>query len=204
MNDWVQQAEYKSEVIIDIGFMVQESFYFGPENGFTPEQYQELREALPVPDFEMSGNFVLTKNLAGKEFLLAEHYKAVVAMHEKHCKDISKSTHFWNRPIVFQENDFCISFSWHDRFREGKNVLESLSSIQDGEIYWDRDQGWELEIYGQGEFLFAREWDPDYEKLHCQVKFDRKSVREQSQALIAHTTEIISYLSREIGHDHWT
>lgn len=204
MEDWKEQAVLKEGVSIDIGFMVRDSFYYGPDNGFTPEEYREMRELLFVPDLKRSGNFVLITEIKGQELELLKHYQNVIENYRKYDKDITKSSHFWNRPILYKENDFYIGFPWHDRFREGKVVLENLTATENGDVYWDLHQGWKLEIYGSDNFLYVRESDPDSEALSCQVKFDWNSIREQSNNLLLSVTKLIDFLSKEIGYDYWT
>ena len=203
MGDWKKSAILQNNVKVDIGFMVSESFYFGPDNGFTPEQYEELRVPLYQPKLKKSGSFILSSEIVGNEEELIKHYQDVVMKYKEYGKVISKSTHFWNRPIIYN-SEFVISFSWHDKFGEGRNVLDNLTSTEDGEIYWDMDQGWELEMVAEEGLIYAREWDPDYEEIHCQVKFDRVEARQQATVLIPTVSTLIKKLSGAIGHDYWT
>ena len=203
MSDWKQSAILQNDVKVDIGFMASESFYFGPDNGFTPEQYEELRAPLYQPKLKRSGQFILSSEIIGNEEELIKHYQDIAMKYKEYGKDISKSTHFWNRPVIYN-SEFVISFPWHDKFGEGRNVLDNLTSTEDGNVYWDADQGWELEITAEEDFMYAREWDPDNEELHCQVKFDRVQVRQQATALIPNISVLIKKLSEAVGHDYWT
>ncbi|MDS1311976.1 hypothetical protein [Marinobacter xiaoshiensis] len=203
MDDWKKSAILQNSVKVDIGFMANENFYYGPENGFTPQQYEEMRVPLYQPKLNRSGSFILFSDIVGNEEELLKHYLDVSKKYIEYKKDISKSTHFWNRPVIFN-SDFIISFPWHDKFREGKNVLDNLTTTEDGGVYWDADQGWELEIEAKENLIYARERDPDYEEVHCQVKFDRAEIREQAAALIPNVSALIEKLSGAIGHDYWT
>ncbi|WP_428243474.1 hypothetical protein [Gynuella sp.] len=203
MDDWKQSATFQNDVKVDIGFMASDDFYFGPENGFTPEQYEAMRVSLYQPALKKSGSFILSSDVIGHEKELIKHYLDVAKKYAEYQKDISKSTHFWNRPVIYNSN-FVISFPWHDNFREGRHVLDSLTSIEDGNIYRDMDQGWELEIVARGDLMYVREWDPDDEEIHCQVKFDRANIRQQATALTTNVSVLIQQLSEALGHDHWT
>jgi hypothetical protein len=203
MDDWKQSAILQTNVKVDIGFMANEKFYFGPENGFTPEQYEEMQVPLYQPNLNRSGSFILFSDIVGNEEELIKHYLDVSKKYMIYKKDISKSTHFWNRPVIFN-SEFVISFSWHDRFREGKNVLDNLTATEDGEVYWDADQGWELEIAAKDNLMYARERDPDSEEIHCQVKFDRTEIRKQAIQLMPSVSALIEKLAGAIGHDYWT
>jgi len=44
--EWISRATPIEAVRVDVGFLIAETFYHGPENGFTQEQWQQLREAL--------------------------------------------------------------------------------------------------------------------------------------------------------------
>lgn len=203
MDDWKQSAVLQKNVRIDIGFMVSESFYFGSDNGFTPTQYEEMRVPLYQPQLMKSGGFILYSDIESNEEELIKHYADVVEKYKKYKKDISKSTLFWNRPVIFN-SEFIISFPWHDKFRDGMNVLNNLTSTKDGEIYWDADQGWKLEISARDEFMYAREWDPDYEEIYCQVKFDRVNMSQQAASLISEVSGLIEKMTKALGNDYWT
>ncbi|VAW83658.1 hypothetical protein MNBD_GAMMA16-1159 [hydrothermal vent metagenome] len=204
MDDWKIESEYKENVLIDIGFMVQDSFYYGPENGFTPEEHEKKRVPVYQPNLNMSGSFVLASDVFEKESELLAHYKDVIKKYTEFNKDITKSTHFWNRPIIYQKDGFNVSFPWHDRFHEGKNVLDNFTVTEDGEVYWDIDQGWELEIYGKDDLLYIREREPESEEVYCNVSFNWQNVREQSSVLITKVHNLIQYLSNSVGRDYWT
>ncbi|AJQ94830.1 hypothetical protein [Gynuella sunshinyii] len=203
MDNWMQSATFQNDVKVDIGFMACDSFYFGPENGLTPEQYETMRVSLYQPELKKSGSFILSCDVIGHEEELIKHYRDVVQKYAEYGKDISQSTHFWNRPVIYN-SDFVISFPWHDHFREGKNVLDHLTSVEDGNIYRDIDQGWALDIAARDDLIYAREWDPDYEEIHYQVKFDRVTIRQQAKALMTDVPALIQKLSAALGHDYWT
>ena len=203
MNDWKKFATLQSNVKVDIGFMANEKFYFGPDNGFTPEEYEQMQVPLYQPKLRRTGRLILFSDIVGNEEELIKHYVDVSKKYLEYKKDISKSTYFWNRPVIFN-SEFIISFAWHDRFSEGKNVLDNLTSTEDGEVYWDVDQGWELEIEAKENLIYARERDPDCEEVYCQVKFERSDIRKQASALIPNVSELIEKLAGSFGHDYWT
>lgn len=203
MEDWRKEIEFQRNVRVDIGFLVDQDFYYGPDNGFLLEQYKSMRVSLYHPEIKMSDNMVLYSNIIGKERELERYYLDVADKYKQYKKDITKSTHFWNRPVIYN-SDFDINFPWIDRFRDGKNVLEHLASTTESEIYWDMDQSWALEVIGKNGLLYVREWDPDYDEIHCQVKFDWVSVRKQSLDLIPKVSNVIHELTIVLGRDYWT
>ena len=201
---WLPEAIAVDDAVADIGFLIQESFYFGPENGFSPQQWQELREPVYQPSLKKAGNFVLSADVIGKETELAAHYKDVAAKALAHRRSLKGSSHFWNRPVVYSPNKFVLSFPWHDKFREGKRLLNSLASDATGEMFWDRDQGWALEMHRIGDSLYAQECDPDEEVIHYTVKFPHESLKEQIKVLLPRIETLIAFLASEVGQDYWS
>ena len=108
MENWKELAKLQEDVRLDIGFMVRETFYYGPENGFSPEQYESMRVPIYFPEMKKSGNFVLYSDVVGRESELKCHYLDVAGKCKQYKKDITASTHFWNRPVI-HNTDFVIS-----------------------------------------------------------------------------------------------
>ena len=200
---WLPEAIPVEDSVVDIGFLVQESFYYGPENGFSPQQWQELREAVYQPSIKKSGNFILSADVLGKESELAAHYKDVAAKALAHRRSLKNSSHFWNRPVVYSTDKFVLSFPWHDKFCEGKRLLGALANGT-GEVLWDRDQGWELEVHRVGDSLYAREGDPDDHVIYYTVKLPYEPIKTQIEALLPRVESLIAFLAREVGQDYWS
>lgn len=202
--DWKAESVAVEGVLVDVGFLVQEAFYYGPENGFTPRQRQELQDKLYKPDLRKSGSFVLSADILGKERELSAHYKDVVAKAKDRGKSLHNSSHFWNRPVIYSPNLFYLSFPWHDRFREGRRLLQALLKGAEGEVFSDIDQGWQLDIELFDGVMYAREGDPDERTFHCNVKFEYSPIRAQVEELLRRVERLIAHLTSELGEDNWT
>ena len=203
-GDWKYESVHMNGVTVDIGFIVKDSFYYGPENGFTSEQWSALQEKLYQPDLHKSGSFVLSADINGKEEELFAYYKDLKAKVLARGKSLENSTEFWNRPVIYAPDSFNLSFCWHDRFREGKSLLRALLADDDGEVFSDIDQGWQLDIYRHDGMLYALQGDPDTGTVHYNVKFEHAPIKDQAAQLLPRIEKLIADLTAQLGTDYWT
>jgi hypothetical protein len=204
LTDLRSESIAAERVRVDIGFTVRESFYYGPDYNFTPQQWLELRDALYQPAIPKSGSLVLSTDIVGKERELCAHYKDVIDKATAHGKSLQSSSHFWNKPVIYSPDLFNLSFAWHDRFREGKGFLDALLHGAEGDVYSDLDQGWQLDIQLFNGILYVQEVDPDEGTCHCNVNFEYAPFRAQVVELMPRVQHLIAYLTSELGRDYWT
>jgi hypothetical protein len=202
----ISQAEYVSPVRVEVGFLIQESLYTGPANGFTEEQWQNSRDKLYQPSIKKSGSFALSADVSGHEMELARYYKDVLWKADRHGMHIKKgSSHFWNRPKIHFPAGPTFDFPWYDHFSEARRLFDAISSAKcDGEVFDDIDQCWEIVFWLQDGMLYASEFDPDDETTRRSFKFDYQPVKSQIAELIPRVERIISMLSDELGTDYWS
>lgn len=202
--EWVSRAKPSDAAVVEIGFLISDSFYFGPENDFSPEQWQSLRDPLYRPAIDRHGNYVLTSALSESPAELIKHYADVVRARDKHGKRWARQpTYFWMRPLIFSCGVFEISFPWYDTWEETKPLLDALERSGDGELFSDLEQGWEVAIVASGDRLFMRQGDFDSgEEEEC-VSCDRASLTRQVQPLRDRCEAVLAELRSGLGHDYW-
>lgn len=203
--EWVSRAKPVDAALLEVGFLASESFYFGPENDFSPEQWQSLREPLYQPAVARHQGWVLTSALAKSPDELLKHYADVIRLRDKHGKRWTRQPpYFWMRPLVFLPTAFEISFSWYDTWEEATFLLDALESSGEGEIFSDVEQGWEVMIVASGDRLFVRQGDSDSgEEQEC-ISCDRADLVRQVPPLRSRCEQILAKLRQEFGQDYWS
>ena len=203
--EWVSRTRPVGAAVVEVGFLISDSFYFGPEDDFSPEQWQSLREPLYQPAIERHGNYVLTSALAETPAELVKHYADVIRARDRHGKRWTKQpTYFWIRPLIFSPGTFEISFPWYDTWEESEPLLDALERSGEGEIFSDLDQGWEVAIVASGGRLLMRQGDFDSgEEQEC-VSCDRTYLTRQVPLLRDRCERMLSELRRALGHDYWS
>jgi hypothetical protein len=204
-SEWVARAKPVEGAVIEVGFLISDSFYFGPENGFSPEQWKSHREPLYQPAIERHNNRVLSSALSDTPAELLKHYADVIRARDKHKKRwATQPAYFWMRPLIFAAGVFEISFTWYDTWEETKPLLDALERSEEGEIFSDLEQGWEVAIVASGGRLLIRQGDFDSgEEQEC-VSLDRASLTRQIPLLRDRCDRVLSELRRELGHDYWS
>jgi hypothetical protein len=82
-----------------------------------------------------------------------------------------------------------------------------FSAVRDGkrgEVFFDTDQGWEIEVCAEEDDFFIRSRDPDGEETHCNVRFRRHLLLDLIPTIRERTQHIIGQLSNALGDDVWT
>ena len=203
--DWLSNTNSVDDATLDIGFIVRSSFYYGDENNFTPEQWESLREPLRQPDVERFGDFVLAYNIEHRVTELIAYYKDVVRLARKHSKKLAnQKSYFWMRPLIYRHDDFAVTFPWYDTYGESERFFDNLANATDGEVFWDRDQCWELTVYAKDGRLYVREWNPDDEEEHVQFNCPLDNLCGQVEAVRKRSDAIMDQLRAGLGNDYWS
>lgn len=202
---WAKQSEPMEGVQVDIGFMIDASFYCGPENGISAEQWETLRESLWQPGIPViEQRLALSADCAGQVDALCTHYRDVLDKAARHGKDPRRGTCFWNRPVVHAPGGLVLSFPWHDHFCEGRLFIESLATDEPGEVFSYCEQGWDFELHLHEGTLYLREGDPDEGTTFHNLRFAHAPLKAQAPVVLARVEALIAQLTHELGHDYWT
>jgi hypothetical protein len=203
--DWAARAEPVDDVRIDVAFIVEPSFYYGPSSQISPEQWETLREPLYMPEIPGAAQgFVLSADCTGREDALCRHYRDLLAKAARHGKDPADGMHFWSRPVVHAPGRLLVEFPWHDRFSDARAFLESLAPGTPGEVFSDYEQGWYLDLRLHDGTLYLRNDDPDEGTIFHNLRFAYAPVRAQVDGVLARAEALIARLTDALGRDHWT
>src|SRR5579872_682654 len=206
MESWFADAKRLASLDAEICFLLHEDFYFGADSYPEVADRNEV-ESLPSPNFARNvPSMVRSKEAVGHEEELVNYYREVVRVARKHRKTFNDIRHyFWLRFWLWNtKEDIHIVFPWYDTFSEIDRFLGSVNENKEGQIFWDTDQGWELEVHASDGDLFARVRNPDDDEAHAVVKFSKRMLVEQLQPLRSRTESLIRFLSLAIGRDVWT
>lgn len=201
--EWTKTAKPVDHASLDVGFVISDSFYYGADNDFTLEEWESSRTKITQPKLSKFGDFVLSSDVGDVGELL-NYYRDVLILAKEHKKRIeNRSSYFWIRPLIYERDEFAITFPWYDTYEETKRFLESVEEKEEGQVFWDRDQCWELTAHARDGRLYLREWDPDYEEEHVSVSVDFASLRSQIKPTKNRTESILTQLRAALGRDYW-
>jgi hypothetical protein len=207
MKDWFNSATLVDDASVEIGFLLHPDFYYGPDR-HTDIAERKLIEPLCVPAFPRAAErLATTKEAENHTGELIRYYADVVRLSRKHGKSFEQiRLYFWLRLFICDPSgNFNVSFPWYDTLSEMEGLLNILSDPPStGEVHWDRDQCWELEMDAHGGMLYVREWDPDYEEIHVVGKLPLLSLASSSKAALDRARQIIATLTTALTEDAWT
>lgn len=203
--EWTSRRKPVGAVSVDVGFLIAESFYYGPENGFSQKQWQQQREPLYQPSVARYGQYLLSADLEESATELVRYYQDVMRLVVRHRKEIDQqSQYFWMRPLIFARGDFAITFPWYDTWEEAVPVLDALVGPGDGLLFHDLEQGWELHVFAERDCLFFRQGDFDSGEEHLAIAADRAQLSGQVPVVRERVPRLLQHLSAALGRDYWS
>ncbi|MCU0390342.1 MAG: hypothetical protein MUE81_04430, partial [Thermoflexibacter sp.] len=118
---------------------------------------------------------------------------------------LSNASYFWIRPIIknLDNGNILASFPWYDTLQEIRYLCNGLINNEEGEIFYDRDQSWEIIVESYEGKLFIKESDPDYDETFCCIWVDRQEMMAQVKTVLEKTELIVSQLAKHFGVNHW-
>jgi hypothetical protein len=209
---WMARARPVEDFLCDAGFSIADSFYFGPANGFSKLEWQELRAPLPPPALPCRvPGLVVTADLLGREDVLAAHYERLIAIAAAHGRTDSLHKpfpYFAVRPRFIGEGCLLARFSWTDDVAETKAVLEALAASKHdshGIIWDDVDQGWEIRIATAGPVTCFVEWDAEgLPPADAAYAVDAAMLARQAADALDRMETIHAHLVSALGRDYWS
>lgn len=205
IEKYIAQTEYVPDLKVDMGYIISNDFYYGPENGWSEDDWKNKREVLEKPSIALYGQYALSEDFWGNEDQLLSYYRSVLIAAKKHNKERKAGDNcYWLRPIVYKKGLNSISFPWYDTFVEGLPFLEALATNRQGLIFDDLDQGWQVAVFSEKDkfHFIERDWEED--KAHWLVSCNREIVSDMARQAIERTKKQIEFLTSNIGTDLWT
>ncbi len=203
--EWISRAKPVEAPTVDIGFLISDTFYYGPENDFSQEQWQRLREPLYKPNAERYGKYLLSAALEDSAAELVRYYQDVVRLIGHHGRTMEQELHyFWMRPLIFVREQVAITFPWYDTWEEAVPFLDALTRPDDGLLFEDLEQGWEVNAFAECGQLFLRQGDFDIGEEYIVVATDRAQLSGQVPAVRQRIVRLLQEMSAALGHDYWS
>lgn len=207
MKDWFDSAAFVEGASVEVGFLLRPDFYYGPD-GHIDIAERKLVEPICLPTFaRQQERLVTTKEAENHIDELGQYYLEVVRLSRKHGKSFQQIlSYFWLRLFIRDPSGrFYVSFPWYDTLSKMEGLLNALADPpSSGEVHWDRDQCWELEIDAHDGMLYVREWDPDCEETHVIGKLPLLSLASSSEAALNRARRVIAALATALTEDAWT
>lgn len=207
MEPWFATAKCISEPVVEVAFLLAPNFYFGPDTHPSLLERQQV-ESLRLPACTRPGQRAITSTEADAHLeQLVLYYSDVVRAARKHGKDFNSLRHyFWMRLSIFgADQETFIGFPWLDSLKEVGRVLELLAAPPTrGEVYWDRDQGWEIQIHVEADNFYIRESDPDAEEVHAVAKVPRQWLSARAMEELSRSRKVVARLAAALGDDAWS
>ncbi|MDH2435975.1 hypothetical protein QCD60_25930 [Pokkaliibacter sp. MBI-7] len=205
MKSWIDNTRPISKIDAEICYLLKDDFYYGPDSH---PQIVERKEVDPLPTLDFPRvveQMARTSEVSGHEHQLANYYSGVLSAAKRHEKSFNEiHQYFWLRFWLWNsEEDIHVGFPWYDTLGEIENFIKSVIETESGEVFYDVDQGWELDVYARDGFLYIQERDPDYDEVYYSVSVPRDPLIKSLIELIERAGTQIESLSNLVGHNYW-
>lgn len=208
MPDWLSHTLDIPSLQADLGFLLRDRFYYGPDRPSDPADLQRLTVPLSAPHIALrNASHVAVAEALGHERELADYYRQIVRLAREHGRPFNSIRHcFWLRLWLWNEpQQVCVSFPWYDSYSEIDRVLKALVDVDDGPVDHDCDQGWDLQIHARDGAVHFLQTDPDDDSVPTlAIRVPREPLIRQIQALRDNARSVIAQLSDDLGADVWT
>jgi hypothetical protein len=200
----LSKAKYLPNLALDMSYIVQPSFYYGPDR---IEQLSDLRDKsvdITNPAFVRKER-ALGLAVEGYEQQLVDYYQEVLRKMQQYGKELPTcSQYFWIRPVLLSKDKPLLTFPWCDTYPEAATVLRALQDpLPVGTLLDDMDQGWEVTIYAQGDRIYLAEGDGEQEEPYVFCCTDRARLAKLAAATLARTQQQLSVFMRDTGQNPW-
>lgn len=206
MEQWIKDCERLDFINVDVCFCINEDFYYGPHDVISIE---ERKQTMPLPSVTNKAaatfNFRSLKAEDNTEKLLA-YYKEVLRLAANYKRAPLEISHYFWLKLYFWRPDVGITmnFPWYDTLDEIAPVLEKIASGENGLLLKDFDQGWDIEIHGDDDYIYAREGDLSEGEINILHKIPRAPLAMECREVLERTRALIAWLSDNVGKDYWT
>lgn len=208
METWFSDTSHIPFLEAEVCFLINDAFYFGPDTfEDLTANFEKYSEALGPPGIpRMVPSLVRTTEAFGNEAELVGYYEQVVRLARKHNQPFNSiRQYFWLRFRLWNtEEKTYLTFPWYDSFSEIDGFITALAAGNEGLVFHDGDQGWELEVYSHGGLLYFRQRDRDADEIQVKVSVSRENLLNQLGMLRERAIGIIGTLSDALGADVWS
>ena len=158
--------------------------------------------ALPAPAKSSAERYDLaSKDVLANEQGLVDHVLQLARQYGHSYNEFSH--HMWLRLQVSWDGG-TIGFAWYDTLDSMELVFDWLRDANDGEMWSDVEQGWEMIAVRVGERFHFREGGFDQGGEYANVAFPREELLSSISSLRERMGRIIARLTADLGEDYWT
>jgi len=206
MDEWIKDCEDLDFINVDVCFCINEDFYYGP---LDVESIAERKETSPLPSVTNKAAATFNyRSLKAEDFpeKLLDYYREVLRLAKNYGKKDLEITHYFWLKLYFWRPDLGIAmeFPWYDKLEQMLPVLEKIAGDEDGLIYHDEDQDWDIDIYAKDGFIYIREGNFLDGEINILHKIPRGPLAIDCRSAMARATALVAWLSDELDKDYWT
>jgi len=216
VKDWFESAPLVENAAVEIAFLLRTDFYYGPD-GHQDITEKKLIAPLGLPEFpRVVASQATTREAEHHTDELIRYYADIIRFAQQYSRNIEQVRHyFWLRLYLSTPSGhFDVAFPYYDTLAEIAPLLLTLiNPPSSGEVLWDRDQCWELDMIAHDGMLYVREWDPDGADhpsdpdagaVHALGKLPLQALAASSKAALERARRIVATLNDALGVDLWS
>lgn len=214
-TDWCSKSVFCDDAEIETYFHTESSFYFGDPNSKNIQDFDDPRLHISLPDlsFNLEKSQWSNANLIiGNENELGAYYRYLIEQAYMYKRSFNTIRHhFWMRSsLVSKSNNIAVGFPWYDSSSEFSAIFRWIVAGEEGETFFDADQGWQLNGVIKADRVYFLESDDSFpvdlqsSEIYANVAFSLERLQSQAQENISKIKNLIAELTEEIGVDVWS
>lgn len=206
MDEWLADCEDLDFINVDICFCINEDFYYGP---LDVESIAERKQTSPLPSVTNKSAATFNyRSLKAEDYpeKLLDYYREVLRLAKNYGKKDYEITHYFWLKLYFWRPDLGIAmeFPWYDSLEQMLPVLEKIAGTEEGHLFHDEDQDWDIDIFAKDEYIYIREGNFLDGEINILHKIPRPRLAVDCEEAMARAKALVAWLSDELDHDYWT
>jgi hypothetical protein len=205
---WFEEAQPIDAFAVDIGFLVSSTLYIGDENDAAQLASDDPAINVPLPNISYApipegsrGTVARLADVATNPSELIHYFKTHFALCRQYGK-LPMLHHFWLRSMIFAGGECLVYFPWYDTYHEFRRWANAILTSSEPQVFWDADQGWELEVWLSDQYFYFKCGDPDdAEDIPSSYRFSKLTLRAEIERLINACVPVFRRISEETGLD---
>ena len=204
LSQHLAKAKYLPDLTPDVGYSIRPTLFYGKFSKASPNDMRDQTVAFYTPPYVKKW-LALTLDAERREKDLLRYYTEVLRAAKQHRQDLMHlSSYFGLQPVLRSKGRTLIAFSWPESYAGAAGFLRAAQAPEPAaSLYGDIDQGWQFEMYAEGNKLYVADGSDDDDRPDVVYYTDRDHFAKLAADALNRLQKQVALFVRETGQNPW-